>query len=286
MNIMLQKIVKNRGKITAIMVLVLIIMLSKFVNELGVNYIENKKERNNGVMVGAEPFFIQKGNDIGVLMLHGFSSSPKDFHELANFLAGKNITVYAPLLPGHGTHPKNLKGISYQQWSDAAQESLNKLDTKKKFVLGYSMGGTLALHLASENELNGIISINSAILLANKYIKFIPIVKTAETYTSKKPETIIQFIDEKRTVYDSMPLSSVLELEKLISSLQLQKITEPILILQSENDNTILLESAEVIYSSIKSEDKRLIFLENSTHFKINNQEESFSRLYEFIQEH
>ena len=101
-----------------------------------------------------------------------------------------------------------------------------------------------------------------------------------------EPETIIQFIDEKRTVYDSMPLSSVLELEKLISSLQLQKITEPMLILQSENDNTILLESAEVIYSSIKSEDKRLIFLENSTHFKINNQEESFSRLYEFIQEH
>ncbi|MBI2667949.1 alpha/beta fold hydrolase [Candidatus Woesearchaeota archaeon] len=286
MNIMLQKIIKNRGKLIAIIVLFLVIILSKFVNELGVDYIEGKKERNNGIMIGAEPFFIQKGNDVGVLMLHGFSSSPRDFHELANFLAEKNITVYAPLLPGHGTHPKNLENIEYQQWTSSVQESLNKINTKKKFIIGYSMGGALALHLASKNELDGVITINAAVSLANKYIKFISIIKLAEKYTTKKPETIIQFIDEKRVVYDSIPLDSVTELQELIDSIQLQGITEPILILQSNDDRIVLPESARILYDSISSKDKELIFLENSTHSKINNQNEVFKKLYEFIQMH
>lgn len=283
MNILVQKIIKKRGIIAVIIIFIFIIALSKTVNELGVNYLARQQERNNGIMVGAEPFFIQKDRDIGVLLIHGFTSSPKDFHELAEFLAEKNITVYVPLLPGHGTHPRDLKKTKYEDWTDAVQQSLNLLDTEKKFVLGYSMGGTLALDLASKNDLDGVISINSAMFLANHYIPFIPIVKLAETYTSKKAEDIVQFIDEKRIVYDSIPLDSITELQKLISTIQLQKITEPILIFQSDTDKIVSPESANYIYNNVGSKNKELIFLTNSTHSKLNNQQETFDKLYEFI---
>ena len=283
MNILVKKIIEKRGIIAVIIIFIFIAALSKTVNELGVNYLAGQQERNNGIMVGAEPFFIQKDKEIGVLLIHGFTSSPADFHELAEFLAGKNITVYVPLLPGHGTHPRDLKETKYKDWTNAVQQSLDLLDTEKKFVLGYSMGGTLALDLASKNDLNGVISINSAMFLANRYLPFIPIVKLAETYTSKKAEDIIQFIDEKRIVYDSIPLDSITELQKLINTVQLQKITEPMLIFQADSDKIVSPESASYIYNNVGSKNKELIFLTNSTHSKLNNQQETFNKLYKFI---
>ena len=283
MNILVKKIIEKRGIIAVIIIFIFIAALSKTVNELGVNYLAGQQERNNGIMVGAEPFFIQKDKEIGVLLIHGFTSSPADFHELAEFLAGKNITVYVPLLPGHGTHPRDLKETKYKDWTNAVQQSLDLLDTEKKFVLGYSMGGTLALDLASKNDLNGVISINSAMFLANRYLPFIPIVKLAETYTSKKAEDIIQFIDEKRIVYDSIPLDSITELQKLINTVQLQKITEPMLIFQADSDKIVSPEPASYIYNNVESKDKELIFLTNSTHSRLNNQQETFNKLYKFI---
>lgn len=286
MNSLSKKIIGKKRILAAIMIFIFVAILSKSVNELGVNYIAKQQEREKGIMIGAEPIFIQRNNDIGVLLIHGFTSSPGDFRELANFLAEKNITVYVPLLPGHGTHPKDLKKISYQEWIDSVQQSLKLLDTKKRFVLGYSMGGTLALSLAERNDLEGVISINSAIFLVNRYAPFIPLVRLVQTYTAKKPEDIVYFINEKRVVYDSMPLKSVTEMQKLISTLQLQKVTEPIIIFQSDKDVIIKPESAYHIYSTVSSEDKLLISLENSTHNRLSNQEEAFSRVYKFILAH
>ncbi len=286
MNLLLKKLMEKKRIIATIIILIFIATSSKTVNELGVNYLANQQERKNGVMVGAEPFFIQGDKEVGILLIHGFTSSPKDFRELAGFLAEKNITVYVPLLPGHGTHPKDLKGISYEDWTDAAQQALNLLDTEKKFVLGYSMGGTLTLHLAEQNDLAGIISINSAIILESRYIPFIPLVKLAETYTTKKAEDIVQFIDEKRVLYDSTPLDSITEMQKLISIVQLEKITEPILIFQAENDKIVSPESAGHIYNEVESSDKEIIYLSNSTHNRINDQQAAFEKVYEFVLAH
>ncbi len=286
MNTLLQKIIKKRGIISIIIIFILVAALSRSVNELGINYLARQQERENGIMVGAEPIFIQKDKEVGVLLIHGFISSPKDFRELAEFLAEKNITVYVPLLPGHGTHPRDLKNTKYEEWTNSVQQALNLLDTEKKFVLGYSMGGTLALHLAAQNNLNGVISINSAILLKNRYIPFIPLIRLVETYTTRSTEDIVQFIDEKRVAYDSTPLDSITELQKLIGVVQLPSITEPMLILQADNDAVVSPESANYIYENVGSKDKGLIFLSNSTHSRINDQQDAFNKVYEFISMH
>lgn len=286
MNIVLKKIVEKRGIIAAIIIFILIATLSRTVNELGVNYLARQQERENGIMIGAEPIFIQGDKEVGVLLIHGFTSSPGDFKEFSEFLAGKNITVYVPLLPGHGTHPKDLKNTRYEEWASAVQQSLNLLDTEKKFILGYSMGGVLALHLATQNNLNGIISINSPIFLKSRYVPFIPLVRLVETYTAKGAEDIVQFIDEKRVAYDSIPLNSITEMQKLISIVQLSRITEPILIFQAENDRIVSTESANFIYENVRSDDKELIFLSNSTHNNIDNQQDAFNKVYEFISAH
>jgi carboxylesterase len=286
MNKLLKLIMKRRGVIAFILIFLFVATLSKTVNELGVNYMANQLERKDGIIVGAEPFYIQKNNDVGVLLIHGFTSSPNDFRDLGNFLSEKNITVFAPLLPGHGTHPRDLKNIQHEDWLNFVQQSLDSLNTKKKFVLGYSMGGTLALHLASQNDLNGIMAINAAIFLANEYIPFIPLVRIVETYSSTEPAKIIQFLNEERVFYDSYPLDSVMELQELINVLDIHSITEPTLISQSDNDETVLPESANYIFNNINSQDKEIFILSNSTHANIQYQQVAFDKVYDFIQQH
>ena len=50
------------------------------------------------------PFEIKpvKPNGKGILMIHGFTDSPYNFHDIANRLAERGFLVRAVVLPGHG----------------------------------------------------------------------------------------------------------------------------------------------------------------------------------------
>jgi len=55
------------------------------------------------------------------------------------------------------------------------------------------------------------------------------------------------------------------------------------LIFQADSDKIVSPESASYIYNNVESKDKELIFLTNSTHSRLNNQQETFNKLYKFI---
>jgi len=78
--------------ITAL-VIFLIINFSVNINNYAVDFISNQKERNNGILVGAEPFSIKKDPDTTALLIHGITASPKDFIDLADYLSLKNISI-------------------------------------------------------------------------------------------------------------------------------------------------------------------------------------------------
>lgn len=53
-----------------------------------------------GVMPGAEPFAAD-GGDMGVVLSHGCTGSPRSLRPWAEHLAAAGLTVRAPRLPGH-----------------------------------------------------------------------------------------------------------------------------------------------------------------------------------------
>ena len=61
-----------KSKIFWVFLLIFLAFLSRTVNELGVDYIEDQKERNNGILVGAEPFFIKNSEIVTILALPSF----------------------------------------------------------------------------------------------------------------------------------------------------------------------------------------------------------------------
>ena len=51
------------------------------------------------VLPGAEPY-AHDGNDIGVLLVHGYTSTPQSMRGWAEHLAAAGFTVRLPRLPG------------------------------------------------------------------------------------------------------------------------------------------------------------------------------------------
>ena len=66
------------------------------------------------IMPGAEPFLYEAG-ETGCLLVHGFTSSPSEMRGLGRYLADRGITANAGLLPGHGTSPADLQGVTWPE---------------------------------------------------------------------------------------------------------------------------------------------------------------------------
>ncbi len=127
------------------------------------------------VMPGAEPIYVNQG-DKGFLFLHGFTGSPYEGRDFAEYFARKGFTVWVPLLPGHGTHPRDLLKVTWQDWYLKAREQLARMQRqcKKVVVVGQSMGGTLALHLAAHNQVDALITLAGFVFLSDWRLKFLP----------------------------------------------------------------------------------------------------------------
>ncbi|MDP8899869.1 MAG: alpha/beta fold hydrolase, partial [Actinomycetota bacterium] len=83
-----------------------------------------------------------------MLSLHGFMGRGEDWRGVSAALAGRHCCV-APDLPGHGASLR-LPPESYSM-EGAARSVLETLDatgTDRAAIVGYSMGGRLALYLA------------------------------------------------------------------------------------------------------------------------------------------
>jgi carboxylesterase len=91
------------------------------------------------------------------LLLHGFPGTPAELRALGERLAARGFRVYAPLLPGFGTDIPNLGTTRRAAWLAAAQnawEALHEEPTPAEaqtVLLGFSMGGALALQVAASS---------------------------------------------------------------------------------------------------------------------------------------
>jgi len=90
---------------------------------------------------GAEPIS-REGHGalapIGLLLLHGFTGNPTSLRPLAELLSARGFALELPLLPGHGTEPRDLLPTRYADWRAAAVSALDRLRarTKHVFVVG------------------------------------------------------------------------------------------------------------------------------------------------------
>jgi carboxylesterase len=131
------------------------------------------------VQAGAEPF-ASDGGEVGVLVCHGFTGSPRSVRPWAEHLAAAGHTVRAPRLPGHGTTWQDMARTGWRDWYAEAERSLAELrGCERVFVAGLSMGGCLALRLAAERggEISGVVVVNPSLAPDTKLFWLAPVLK-------------------------------------------------------------------------------------------------------------
>jgi len=256
------------------------------------------KNGKNGYMAGAEPFFIYPSTQVGVLLLHGFTSTPAQFMELAEYLAGKGVSVYAPLIAGHGTKPDDLKKTTAKDWIESCQKALDELCEKveKVFVLGNSFGGNIAFKLSIDypEKVAGVISVGTPVWIrGHRWRKY-----RAFTYGYwrkywRKPRAFFRsstprIIDE--ITYSKIPLPAAREFFRIIQQTykMMPKVKAPTFIIQADIDPIVNPKSALRIHDCLGSKDKRICWLNDSFSHSMMEDErrgDIYKKIYSFIEE-
>src|SRR5690606_14946115 len=88
------------------------------------------------------------------VLVHGFTGTPYEVSYLGARLAQAGFTVRAPRLPGHGTSVADLDQTRWEDWAEAVERAADALRVRcrRVAVVGQSLGGLLALHLASHRK--------------------------------------------------------------------------------------------------------------------------------------
>ncbi len=248
---------------------------------------------------GAPVILFDAKNDIGLVFSHGYMAAPQEIRTLAEYLFEKGINVYAPRLRGHGTDPKALQDITVDDWETDFERAFTAMRQvcNKVFIGGFSTGGLLALLHAAQYKVDGVIALNSALKLHDLRVSYV--VPTLHFFNEMisylNVKGINEWIDNSHTEqpkinYLKHPLSSVAQMEKLMTKVNksLKDITDPILIIQGDNDPVVKHESAKLIYDGISSKDKKSLILPSEKHSVLANEgcTEVFEAVSAFIERH
>lgn len=101
-----------------------------------------------------QPFEIGDGRTGGVLLIHGFPGSPAEVRRIGELMAEHGWRAHGILLPGFGADIPNLNLRRRADWVRTAQTAWDRLRATHQpaALLGYSMGGALALNLSSRSQ--------------------------------------------------------------------------------------------------------------------------------------
>jgi len=222
--------------------------------------------------------FFWDGGEIGVLLLHGFTATTAEVRPLAKRFHDAGFTVSGVLLPGHGTTPENLNETSRTEWLEASEKAYLELKEKCSniFVGGESAGAVLALHLASEHpEIKGLLLYAPAMRLASSFLRKL-IMVIASPFVFAIPKKTEKNRDQMPWQgYKVNPLKAGVQLLKLQSEtkLRLFRIYQPILIIQANLDQTVDLNSGNLILQGVQSAVRESHWMEQSRHVVILDRE-------------
>jgi carboxylesterase len=232
-----------------------------------------------GIVLGAEPQEYPAEGDRACLLLHGFSSSPADFGSLGRVLHAQGVHVFAPLLPGHGRSPEDLRGTKRDAWTRAAEEAFDHLAARHDSVavVGFSMGGALALHLARARSPRRVVVWGVFFRVTYKWHYVLPLEWSTQLivpivrYVRKEPDA--SNVNDKAQIgkfpfYRHFSTRASLELFALAGRVfdGAGGVTVPVLMLHSAGDETASPDAAREYFAALGSAEKDAVWYERSNH--------------------
>lgn len=203
------------------------------------------------------PFF-HSGGRVGCLVLHGIGGTPANVRPVADALAARGYTVFAPLLPGHGETLRALDRSTDAQWLEAALSAYDRLlqaGCTAVVPVGLSLGGILAAHIAAQRPCAGLVLISAPIRMraylraARLFAPLIPFVRYGEREL-QRAEALAPYAQ----MYPGFSTRKLHDLQRLIRRLgqRLPDIACPVLALWAGRDNKVSPASAALLRKGLR----------------------------------
>lgn len=161
--------------------------------------------------------------DRGVLLFHGLTDSPFSLRDLAARLVGHCQTVRVILLPGHGTVPGHLLGVTLEDWRRAVDQSVLSFQAEHPhyWLGGYSLGGALAVDYVRrhpEASASGLLLVAPALDLDSGALWVLPWLNRISGWLPRL--AWLDLHDDTNPVkYESFPVNAAWQMARLVREL-------------------------------------------------------------------
>jgi carboxylesterase len=182
----------------------------------------------------------------GALLLHGFAGTPPELRRLGEHLAACGWRCRAPALAGHAATPEDLERTAWPDWAASARKALDELaaECEEVVVVGQSMGGTMALHLAAHDDrIQAVATLAAPVWLSDWRVRLLPVIKRLVRWDVPGNDVDLFWPEavEELHSYGRRPTRAIQQLDMLCHTVrrELVLIRQPVLVLHGGRDRTI-----------------------------------------------
>jgi carboxylesterase len=247
------------------------------------------------IMSTAEPFFFPGKSPVGVLLIHGFTGTPKELRWMGEYLNREyGFSTLGIRVTGHATRPEDMIRSRYSDWQASVEDGFHLLSgtAKNVYFCGLSMGGVLSLYSAAKLPVKGAIAMSAPYRLPDDpRLKIIGLLSKVQPYMHKDEEDGTGWFGDTwqgyHVSYPAAPLRSIGELNLLLAETRrvLPEIRVPVLLIHSRDDDYVVKDSMERIYTDLGTTDKQMMWVEGAGHVIPEEpiREQVFKAVAEFI---
>lgn len=261
---------------------------------------DRPRDSRTGVLVGAEPVVIDGGRRGACLLLHGWITSPADFGALPEALDAAGWDVYAPLHAGHGTTPRDLRGIRADRLLEPARGHYAALRKRygRVVLVGFSMGGAIATILAADEPPDRLVLVAPFCGVRHKWYYVLPArcwhalvspvlrwaprsrsLESCNREAGRAPiVTYYAFpIDASRALFDLR--------RRLLSGTDLSRLTMPALLVYSSGDQVCSPGAMARFFARLPAEPRRTAVFAHSNHHLLldHDGEQAIQAIVDFV---
>lgn len=217
------------------------------------------------------------GDRRGVLCLHGFTGTPFEMRYLGGRLGARGLTTRGIALPGHATRIEDLHDKTWTDWADAVAAAYDDLAARcdRVAVVGQSLGGLLALHLATRRQPAAVVSLAAPLWLGGlggavaRAVTRGPLAGRLRALP-KLGGSDVRDPDAKRdnpcyAGFPTAPLGQLLAFMDVVDA-ALPEVRAPLLVLHARQDHTAPVECAYRIAERAGAAEHRLRIFPESYH--------------------
>ncbi len=232
----------------------------------------------------------------GVLVLHGFTGTPWEVEPLVVSLRQAGHLVECPALPGHCTSPEELARTSWRAWQGAAEAAWARLARRsaRRAVVGFSMGGLLAIRLAAAHaDVAALVTVGTPIAVpswAERVARWLSHLGPRAALPKLRGSDVRDPAARAASPsYDRIPAAAVVELIALARAARadLAHVRSPALVVHARRDHTSPYAQAAQLATRLGSADVYLLTLAESFHLTFVDVEAplAIARVSSFLEE-